>query len=97
MYVMKLLGVGRIVQEEATKLDERKLAKVTTNVLQAGVKAIQNLNLTREELKESHNRQKAFTVAWTAMYAEVCSLSKRPAWNKLPGPKDAYEVLMRQN
>ncbi|MCH5586490.1 hypothetical protein MK805_16240 [Shimazuella sp. AN120528] len=91
MYLANLLGLSCNLQGELTALDEHNLTKVRDKVLGAGVKAIRGLNLTFDQLQEIHNKQKAFTIAWLAMFRTVCTLSHRPAWEPLPSPKDAYE------
>lgn len=95
MYLAKLLGLRKLIQTEPSNLTDRQLEKLTTKILHTGIEAIEQLNLTPEELRESHNKQKAFTVAWIAMYTTVCSLSHRPTWDQLPGPKDAYEKMLK--
>ena len=95
MNLEKLLGLDKTIPREPEILTDRRLTKVSNKVLRAGVNAIQNLNFTPAQLQESHNKQKAFTVAWLAMYTAVCSLSHRPSWDQLPNPKDAYEEVLK--
>lgn len=95
MYLEKFLGSGHFLQTKPTKLTDHELAKMRDKILQRAINAIQTLNLTSEQLGESHNKQKALTVAWEEIYAAVCALSERPTWEQLPNPVDAYEQALK--
>jgi hypothetical protein len=94
MYLEKLFGITIPITPQ--KLTDQQLRKVTTSVLNAGVRAIENLNFTAAQLQISPYKQKALIVAWQAMFAAACSLSQRPTWDQLPNPTDAYEEALKR-